>query len=32
MTEKEGVLILQPSGRWAIFRTGRAPSSVTGGT
>ena len=31
MTEKEGILQMQPSGRWAVFRTGRAPVEITSG-
>jgi hypothetical protein len=31
MTEKEGVLQMQPSGRWAVCRPGRAPVVITSG-
>ena len=31
MTEKEGILQLQPSGRWAICRPGQSPVEVTSG-
>ena len=31
MTEKVGVLQMQPSGRWAVCRPGRAPVEVTSG-
>jgi len=29
MTDKEGVLQMQPSGRWAVCRPGRAPVEIT---
>jgi hypothetical protein len=29
MTEKEGMLQMQPSGRWVVCRPGRAPVEVT---
>jgi len=31
MTEKEGVLQMQPSGRWAVCGPGRAPIEITSG-
>jgi hypothetical protein len=31
MSEKEGVLQMQPSGRWAIVRPGREPVEITSG-
>jgi hypothetical protein len=31
MTDKEGTLILRPTGRWAICRPGRSPVEVTSG-
>jgi hypothetical protein len=31
MTEKEGILQIQPSGRWAVCRPGRAPVEITSG-
>jgi hypothetical protein len=31
MTDKEGVLQMQPTGRWAVCRPGRAPVEVTSG-
>ena len=31
MTEKEGILQMQPSGRWAVCRPGRAPVEITSG-
>jgi len=31
MTEKEGTLQMQPSGRWAIVRPGREPVEITSG-
>jgi hypothetical protein len=31
MTEKEGVLQIQPSGRWAVCRPGRPPVEITPG-
>jgi hypothetical protein len=31
MSEKEDVLRMQPSGRWAICRPGRKPHEITGG-
>jgi hypothetical protein len=31
MTDKEGTLHLQASGRWAILRTGREPFELTSG-
>ena len=31
MTEKEGVLQMQPSGRWAVCRPGREPVEITSG-
>ena len=31
MTEKEGILRLQPSGCWAVCRPGRAPVEITSG-
>ena len=31
MTEKEGVLQIRPSGRWAICRQGRPPVEITSG-
>ena len=31
MSDKEGVLRLQPSGRWAIMRPGREPFELTSG-
>ena len=31
MTDKEGTLQLQPSGRWAVDRPGRAPVEITSG-
>ena len=31
MTEKEGILRLQPSGRWAVCRSGRTPVEITSG-
>ena len=31
MTEKEGVLRLQPTGRWAGCRPGRPPVEITSG-
>jgi hypothetical protein len=31
MSEKEGILRLQPSGRWAVCRPGRAPVEITSG-
>jgi Domain of unknown function (DUF5348) len=31
MTDKEGTLHLQPSGRWAICRPGREPVEITSG-
>ena len=31
MTEKEGVLRLQPSGRWAVCRPGREPVEIASG-
>jgi hypothetical protein len=31
MTDKEGVLRLQPSGRWAVCRPGREPVEITNG-
>ena len=31
MTEKEGALQMQPSGRWAIARPGREPIEITSG-
>jgi hypothetical protein len=31
MTEKEGILKMPPSGRWAICRPGREPVEITSG-
>jgi hypothetical protein len=31
MTKKEGVLRLQPSGRWAVCRPGQKPIEITSG-
>ena len=31
MTDKEGILQIQPSGRWAVCRPGRAPVEITSG-
>jgi hypothetical protein len=31
MTHKEGVLRMQPSGRWAVCRPGRSPVEITSG-
>jgi hypothetical protein len=31
MTEKEGVLQFQTSGRWAVCQPGRAPVEITSG-
>ena len=31
MTEKEGILRLQPSGRWAVCLPGRAPVEINSG-
>ena len=31
MAEKEGVLQMQPSGRWAVCRPGREPVEITSG-
>jgi hypothetical protein len=31
MSEKEGILQMQPSGRWAVCRPRRAPAEITGG-
>ena len=31
MTENEGVLQIQPSGRWAVCRPGRSPVEITSG-
>jgi hypothetical protein len=31
MSEKEGTLRKQPSGRWAVFRPGRDPVEITSG-
>jgi hypothetical protein len=31
MSEKGGILQLQPSGRWAIVRPGRIPIEITSG-
>jgi hypothetical protein len=31
MTEKEGVLQMQPSARWAVCRPGREPVEITSG-
>ncbi len=31
MSEKEGTLRMQPSGRWAVCRPGRAPVEITSG-
>jgi hypothetical protein len=31
MTDKEGVLQMQPSGRWAICRAGETPHEITSG-
>jgi hypothetical protein len=31
MTDKEGVLRMQPSGRWAVCRPNRAPVEITSG-
>ena len=31
MTEKEGVLCMQPSGRWAVCRPGQRPVEITSG-
>jgi hypothetical protein len=31
MTEKEGTLQLQPSGRWAVCRAGESPIEITSG-
>jgi hypothetical protein len=31
MSEKEGVLKMQPSGRWAVCRPGREPVEITSG-
>jgi hypothetical protein len=31
MTEEEGVLQIQPSGRWAVCRPGREPVEITSG-
>ena len=31
MTKKEGILQLQPSGRWAICRPGQRPAEITSG-
>jgi hypothetical protein len=31
MTEKEGTLQIQPSGRWAVYRQGRLPVEITSG-
>jgi hypothetical protein len=31
MTEKEGILKMQPTGRWAICRPGETPHEITSG-
>jgi hypothetical protein len=31
MTEKEGTLQMQPTGRWAVCRPGRDPVEITSG-
>ena len=31
MSEKEGILQMQPSGRWAVCRPGREPVEITSG-
>jgi hypothetical protein len=31
MTDKEGILRMQPSGRWAVCRPGRIPAEITSG-
>jgi hypothetical protein len=31
MTDKEGILRMQPSGRWAVCRPGRDPVEITSG-
>lgn len=31
MSEKEGILQMQPSGRWAVVRPGRQPVEITSG-
>ena len=31
MVEKEGVLRMQPTGRWAVCRAGRDPLEITSG-
>ena len=31
MAEKEGILRVQPSGRWAVCRPGREPIEITSG-
>jgi hypothetical protein len=31
MTEKEGILKMQPTGRWAICRPGEPPHEITSG-
>jgi len=31
LSEKEGTLLIQPSGRWAVVRPGRIPVEMTSG-
>ena len=31
MTDNEGILRMQPSGRWAVCRPGRIPAEITSG-